>query len=241
MSKRKNAAAEITHTAAKAGEDALNKIGPYVEQARDQIAPKIDEAIGSARERLDKDILPRLNEVLKDASEHPAAEEARKRSQAAAAALRGELSLPEPKRKRKVFLPLLLVLLTAGLGYLAWKKLAGDKDEWETYGNTSWNPSDDFSVKDDSTSQSFSEPVDVPEAAGQDAPAAGSAGPDAASTYGPGSYVGDEPPVGHTIKGNARSMKYHTPDSGGYERTIADVWFTDEDAAQRAGFTRAQR
>lgn len=59
--------------------------------------------------------------------------------------------------------------------------------------------------------------------------------------YGEGSYVGTEPPEGFAIKGNERSMKYHTPESGGYERTIADVWFNSEDAAQAAGFTRAQR
>ncbi|TDT32762.1 DUF5324 family protein [Naumannella halotolerans] len=260
MSKsKKKAAAEITHTAAKAGEDALNKISPYVESARDAIAPKLDEAIEritpaveAARDRFEKDVLPRINEALKEAAEHPAAEEARKRGLAAAAALRGELSVPEPtKKKRKIFLPLLLIGLTAGIGYLLWKRLAGDSDEWETYGTTSWNPSNDFTVKEESTSQSFSEPVDVPEA-GESASAAETTDVDApavdqpvaegeAANYGPGSYVGDEPPVGYTIKGNARSMKYHTTSSNGYERTIADVWFADEASAEAAGFTRAQR
>ena len=59
--------------------------------------------------------------------------------------------------------------------------------------------------------------------------------------YGDSSYVGDEPPEGFTIKGNERSMKYHTTESGGYDRTIADVWFASEDAAKAAGFVRAQR
>lgn len=63
----------------------------------------------------------------------------------------------------------------------------------------------------------------------------------AAGSYGPGSYVGDQPPAGFAIKGNERSMKYHVPGSGGYERTIADVWFENEEAAQAGGFTRAQR
>ena len=36
-------------------------------------------------------------------------------------------------------------------------------------------------------------------------------------------------------------MKYHVQESGGYERTNADVWFNSEEAAQAAGFTRAQR
>jgi len=62
-----------------------------------------------------------------------------------------------------------------------------------------------------------------------------------ANPYGDGAYVGDEPPEGYTIKGNERSMKYHLAESGGYEPTIADVWFASEEAATEAGFTRAQR
>jgi gas vesicle protein len=67
------------------------------------------------------------------------------------------------------------------------------------------------------------------------------ASPLAVNPYGPGSYVGDEPPEGFNIKGNDRSMKYHVPGSAAYERTIAEVWFDSEDAAQAAGFVRAQR
>ena len=63
-----------------------------------------------------------------------------------------------------------------------------------------------------------------------------------ASRYqGEGVYVGSEPPEGFTIKGNERSMKYHVPASAGYSRTVAEVWFNSEDAAQQAGFVRAQR
>ncbi len=69
----------------------------------------------------------------------------------------------------------------------------------------------------------------------------GDASPLAGSPYGEGSYVGDEPPEGFTIKGNDRSMKYHVPGSAAYERTIAEVWFDSEEAAQAAGFVRAQR
>ncbi|MGB3954700.1 MAG: hypothetical protein WBL05_05375 [Brooklawnia sp.] len=63
----------------------------------------------------------------------------------------------------------------------------------------------------------------------------------AAEGYGEGSYVGSEPPEGYTIKGNERSMKFHTPDAAGYDRTNADVWFNSEQAALAAGFTRAMR
>jgi hypothetical protein len=58
---------------------------------------------------------------------------------------------------------------------------------------------------------------------------------------GEGVYVGHEPPEGFTIKGNERSMKYHVPESGGYGRTVAEVWFNSEEAAKQAGFVRAQR
>jgi hypothetical protein len=57
---------------------------------------------------------------------------------------------------------------------------------------------------------------------------------------GEGVYIGGEPPEGFTIKGNQRSMKYHVPESAGYGRTVAEVWFNSEEAAQQAGFVRAQ-
>lgn len=57
---------------------------------------------------------------------------------------------------------------------------------------------------------------------------------------GEGVYTGSEPPEGFVIKGNERSMKYHLPDSPGYVRTIAEVWFSSEEAAEAAGFVRAQ-
>lgn len=55
-----------------------------------------------------------------------------------------------------------------------------------------------------------------------------------------GAYVGVEPPEGYSIKANERSMKYHLPDSSGYGRTISEIWFASEEAAQAAGFVRAQ-
>jgi hypothetical protein len=58
---------------------------------------------------------------------------------------------------------------------------------------------------------------------------------------GEGVYVGHEPPEGFVIKGNERSRKYHLPESAGYARTTGEVWFSSEEAAQQAGFVRAQR
>jgi len=54
--------------------------------------------------------------------------------------------------------------------------------------------------------------------------------------YGPNSYRGEEPPAGFDIKGNEDSMKFHTPESPWYGRTIAEVWFNSAEAAEAAGF-----
>mgnify|MGYP000849948778 FL=1 len=60
-----------------------------------------------------------------------------------------------------------------------------------------------------------------------------------AESFGPEAYLGDEPPEGYTIKGNADSMMYHTPESPWYDRTIAEVWFNSTEAAEKAGFVPA--
>ena len=62
--------------------------------------------------------------------------------------------------------------------------------------------------------------------------------------YGPGSADAVEhqgPPDGFTIKGNAQSMLFHTPDSPYYGRTRPQVWFRTEADAEQAGFTKYVR
>lgn len=59
--------------------------------------------------------------------------------------------------------------------------------------------------------------------------------------YGEGSFIGTTPPEGYTIKGNERSMKYHVPGALAYERCSTQVWFNSTQAAERAGFVRAER
>jgi hypothetical protein len=48
---------------------------------------------------------------------------------------------------------------------------------------------------------------------------------------------GASPGDAYTIKGNADSMLFHTSESPYYGRTKAEVWFSTEDAARKAGFT----
>jgi large subunit ribosomal protein L17 len=57
--------------------------------------------------------------------------------------------------------------------------------------------------------------------------------------YGEGSHAplaDGSAPEGFDIKGNADSMKYHTPESPWYEQTVAEVWFATQEAAEAAGF-----
>ncbi|NNE11252.1 MAG: 50S ribosomal protein L4 [Ilumatobacter sp.] len=60
--------------------------------------------------------------------------------------------------------------------------------------------------------------------------------------YGDGSHAPLEDgsqPEGFPIKGNADSMKFHGPDSPHYGRTVPEVWFATEEAAEAAGFTKS--
>jgi len=45
-------------------------------------------------------------------------------------------------------------------------------------------------------------------------------------------------PKGYPIKGNADSMLYHVPGSAFYDRTVAEVWFATEEAAEAAGYSK---
>ena len=57
--------------------------------------------------------------------------------------------------------------------------------------------------------------------------------------YGADSYRGDNPPAGYEIEAKEESKKFHTPSSPWYGRTIAEIWFRTEEAAEAAGFINA--
>lgn len=227
----------------------------YAHQAAVAVAP----ALAAAKGRYD-DMIPRVTEALENLANNPNAQEAHYRSVAAMKALRGDLQLskkdrkklhqesmaqiralrdtaePTPKKKGKL-IPLLLLGALGGLAFVAWKKLFGGQEtDWQTHTSSAYQAS----TGEPQASQSFGEPVDVP-AAGVETPVGAADTAPTAPKYGEGAYVGSEPPEGYTIKGNERSMKYHTAETGGYERTIADVWFNSEEAAEAAGFAKAQR
>jgi len=85
------------------------------------------------------------------------------------------------------------------------------------------------------------EPVEKAEPAKAEAKAP-EAAPAADAPHGPGSHAAlesGEAPEGFTIKGNAQSGKYHTPESPWYAKTVAEVWFDSVESAEAAGFTAA--
>ncbi len=46
-------------------------------------------------------------------------------------------------------------------------------------------------------------------------------------------------PEGFPIKGNADSMKYHTPDGRWFASAVAEIWFDTVESAEAAGYTEA--
>lgn len=79
----------------------------------------------------------------------------------------------------------------------------------------------------------------VATAAESEEPAADAA-ESAEGPYGTASHAPlDDPaqaPDGFPVKGNEGSKLYHVPGSSHYDQTVAEVWFTDAEAAEAAGF-----
>lgn len=230
----------------------LDEFEPQLRGALDRVQP----AVETARYKVADDYLPRLSRALHAAAEHPerlaeAIKPVKKRS-------------PFKTFAKVVALGAIVAGAVAALRHF----LAPKDDGWTAHepSRAYVNNNDTFATaaKVAADSDAMSEAAEN-EAVAQEAteevagsmaeqdtiqketveavaePAVTETATDAPARYGEGSYVGENPPTGFSIKGNERSMKYHVPGSGGYERTIAEVWFESEEAAEKAGFTRAQR
>lgn len=230
----------------------LDDMEPHIKDAFEKVNPAVD----AARDKVTDDLLPRLQDALHHAAEHPAVAEATKRGTAAVQALSGELE-PVKKKSRagKIFKFLAITAAVVGAVAAVRHLLAPKDDGWTAHepSKAYVNNSDTFSTaarfasdQDDSANTAVT-PEDAPEPEAEEPEAAAVAEETVAeesqapSPYGDGAYVGTEPPEGYVIKGNERSKKFHLPGTGGYERTIAEVWFSSEEAAEAAGFTKAQR
>lgn len=233
---------------------------PHIKDALDKVSP----AVEAARDKVSDDLLPRLQTMLHDAADHPAVAEATRRGEATVRALKGEIEPPRKKGgKLKKFGKVLAVgAIVAGAVAAVRHFLTPKDDGWtahepsKAYVN---NNTDTFATaaKVSAESGTPTSAADAPDDAAPvddtdlvtevtaDEPGATPEAPEEttaeAEGYGEGSYVGENPPEGFTIKGNERSKKFHLAGSGGYERTIAEVWFNSEEAAEAAGFTKAQR
>ena len=241
---------------------------------------RIPPAVDVARDRVQRDLLPRFAAALHDAAELPLALEASERLAAATAVLVSAAAPPaKPKRGigRTIAKIALAGAVLAGV-MVAVKKLLGPSDTgWEAHEPSTPYVADPVAdVVDDltdkaaaaaeSVAEATEEAVDAVADATEDATEAvgeavaeqaadavedvrdavadageDDASPLAGSPYGEGSYVGANPPEGFAIKGNERSRKYHVQGTGGYERTITDIWFASPEAAEQAGFVKAQR
>lgn len=229
----------------------LDSWEPHIRDALDKVTP----AVEAAKDKVSDDLLPRLQNILHDAAEHPAVVEATKRGKATKQALKGELDPKQKGGKLKAFGKVVAIGAIVVGAVAAVRHFLTPKDD----GWTAHEPSKAYVNNNDSFTTAARMSAQAPTAStATDAPTDGSpvdeepATEDASeaaaeetapteNTYGEGAFVGTNPPEGFVIKGNERSKKYHLEGSGGYERTIAEVWFNSEEAAQAAGFTKAQR
>lgn len=227
----------------------VKRVRPAVEDVLDRIPPTVDFARGKVQDEL----LPSVADQLRHLARQPLARELQ--VAVASAALADKLDAATGRKKhgfwRTVGKLLLAGAILGGVVFAVKKLLADPSSGWESY-----TPRDNAYVADpvvrepepaadepaDATEDEATEElVEEPVAEAGEAAAEADADPFADSPYGDGSYVGDEPPEGFTIKGNDRSKKYHVPGSASYERTSAEVWFASSEAAEAAGFTKAQR
>lgn len=241
--------------------DAVSRVQPIVDEAISRIAPTVDVA----RDKVQHDLLPRLSAALHEAAAAALATQAAEQIAAAGLAVAAQ---PAPAKKKcrvgRVVAKIALVgAIAAGVAIIAKKLLGASESGWEAHEANAPYVADPVADVMDDLAESAAE-ADVAaeadeaaesaaEAAGQaeaevadvtdadEDSAEGDAAPLALSPYGEGSYVGPTPPEGFEIKGNERSRKYHVQGTGGYERTITDVWFSSPQAAEQAGFVKAQR
>lgn len=260
--------ADLQEQAAPVLHDAKVRTADYASKRLDDLEPHLKDAMGKvapaieiAREKVEDDLLPKVQDFLHQAADHPAVVEGSKRGKAAVQALKGELEPAKKKSGWRTFGKVVAIGAVVAGAVAAVRHFLSPKDDGWTAHEPSKayvNNNDTFSnaakFASDTAAAAEDEKQVVSEELAQDhadmtsegapppeTPVVAESEVAADSTYGEGSYVGTEPPEGFTIKGNERSKKFHVAGTGGYERTIAEVWFNSEAAAEAAGFTKAQR
>lgn len=220
---------------AELAETVLPSIGSAIENVADKAVPILKEG---------RKIAKKKSRELRKAVGHPA---------------------PEPKKEKGSMLKKLVLLgALAALGGFVAKKLKGKQStgNWQSayvptpqpspvprHAATSSEPAApaEDSAPDDQAGatpdEALSDRVETPHAdTTPDNPleVVQIADEPADPPYGEGSARplegGAAPSPAYTIKGNADSMLFHTTESPWFKRTVAEVWFTNEVAAEAAGF-----
>lgn len=240
---------------------AAENVGDWFDDVTKDARKQIEPLMKNAKKTLEKDVIKPAKSLWGDVLDSDYLSEVQSRGAATAAAMRGDLRLPvrqDPGRQRTGMwwkIPLGLAAV-GGLAYLVRQFLTSKDNDWTFQEPSRPDVQPAHGRREDPKPADLDESV-APARAAESDPAADmvdEGGPAEGITaettaedssfeqnYGEGSYVGSEPPEGFTVKGNLRSMKYHTTDASNYERTNADVWFNSDEAAEAAGFTRAQR
>ena len=243
----------VTPRAQQAAEKVAEKVNPALEDAREQLAPVVSELADRVQPVVHdayETVSDKVHDLARQVEDHPEIKKARKQGKKICKKGKKTLSdvrskvdsidyeklnLPvKPKKKSlapRIFAVLGLAALVGVIVVVVKTVLGSKNDGWSPQepmrsarDDEAW-PDDPFEDQHHVAARQADEDVDEQsDTSAQD-----------------GSYRGDEPPEGYVIKGNERAMKYHVPEAAGYDRTNADVWFNSEDAAQKAGFTRAQR
>ena len=200
-------------------EAAVEKARPLALDAKDRLVPLAEVAINKARPVLGQ-ARDKVAEVV-ETDVVPRLVDLREADKADEIVPVAAAVVATPKKRRHPILKTIgLTLLVAIAGVIVKLLLEARDDGWD--------------LQDDEFDELEPDPTD--ESAEPAAPAGGEP-----AEYGEGSYRGDNPPAGFSIKGNERSMKFHVPTALGYERTVTDLWFNSPEAAEQAGFTRALR
>lgn len=231
----------------------LDNLAPRLEHALLAVGPLAEEAA----HRLHDDVVPRATRFLDKAAEVQPPMSRRQRRKAAKVARAHAKALARQESSGGNAWKVLLILTgLIGLGVLIAKKLATPKqDAWQNYQPTAPAPAPARPQPAAEETAPVAEPeegnelpADIAAAevsmigeGGAVTEADSTLSTDTSTSYGEGSFVGTQPPAEYSIKGNPRSMKYHVPGSDSFDRTITDVWFSTEDAAKAAGFTKATR
>ena len=236
-------------------QEAAARARPAVESAIAMARPVVATAVTKVNDVVDTEVKPRLIEFLEDVQAEPHIAAVTQHGLVGLVAPAAEpvveeepvVVAPEPvaKRRHPVLKALFLGAVVAIVAYAVKTLLGPRDDDWETFDEPA-------PAEPEPVAEPVAEPVIEHGRRGEEPgdatppadevirPAARVATGDG-SQYGPGSYVGPNPPEGYDIKGNAESMKYHVPGALAYNRCVAEVWFNSAEAAEAAGFTRAQR